>query len=79
MKALFTGLIFFGKVMGYLLGFASTFVLARFYGPEILGQYRLVMVTVNMLTIFTVFGFPNGLAKYVARYRANGQCLYRGQ
>jgi len=68
-----TGIVFIGKFIGYILGLVSNFVLARFYGPKILGQYALVMVTVNIVSIFTIFGFNNGLVKYISRYRATKQ------
>ena len=68
-----TGIVFIGKFIGYILGLVSNFVLARFYGPKILGQYALVMVTVNIVSIFTIFGFNNGLVKYISRYRVTKQ------
>ena len=68
-----TGIVFTGKCFGYILGLISNFVLARYYGPKVLGQYALVMVTVNIIGIFTIFGFNNGLAKYISRYRVTKQ------
>jgi len=55
------GIVFTGKFIGYFLGFVSNFILARYFGPKILGQYTLILVTVNTLSVFTVFGFNNGL------------------
>jgi len=68
-----SGIVFTGKFIGYILGLVSNFVLARFYGPKILGQFALVMVTVNIISIFTIFGFNNGLVKYISRYRVTKQ------
>ena len=68
-----SGIVFTGKFIGYILGLVSNFVLARFYGPKILGQFALVLSTVNIITIFTVFGFNNGLIKYISRYRVTKQ------
>jgi len=68
-----SGIVFTGKFIGYILGLVSNFVLARFYGPKILGQYALVLVTVNIISIFTIFGFNNGLTKYISRYRVAKQ------
>ena len=64
-----SGIVFTGKFIGYILGLVSNFVLARFYGPKILGQYALVLAAVNIISIFTIFGFNNGLVKYISRYR----------
>ena len=64
-----SGIVFTGKFIGYILGLVSNFVLARFYGPKILGQFALVLATVNIISIFTIFGFNNGLTKYISRYR----------
>jgi len=68
-----SGIVFTGKFIGYILGLVSNFVLARFYGPKILGQYALVLVLVNIISIFTIFGFNNGLTKYISRYRVTKQ------
>ena len=68
-----SGIVFSGKFIGYILGLVSNFVLARFYGPKILGQFALVLATVNIISIFTVFGFNNGLTKYISRYRVTKQ------
>jgi len=68
-----SGIVFTGKFIGYILGLVSNFVLARFYGPKILGQYALVLATVNIISIFTIFGFNNGLVKYISRYRVTKQ------
>jgi O-antigen/teichoic acid export membrane protein len=68
-----SGIVFTGKLIGYILGLISNFVLARFYGPKILGQFALVLATVNIISIFTIFGFNNGLVKYISRYRVTKQ------
>jgi O-antigen/teichoic acid export membrane protein len=68
-----SGIVFTGKFIGYFLGLVSYFVLARLYGPKILGQYTLVLVVVNIISIFTIFGFNNGLTKYISRYRVAKQ------
>jgi O-antigen/teichoic acid export membrane protein len=54
-----SGIVFGGKFIGYILGLVSNFVLARYYGPKILGQFALVLATVNIISIFTIFGFNN--------------------
>ena len=68
-----SGIVFTGTFIGYILGLVSNFVLARLYGPKILGQYSLVLATVNIISIFTIFGFNNGLVKYISRYRVTKQ------
>lgn len=68
-----SGIVFTGKCIGYILGLVSNFILARFYGPKILGQYALVLAIANILSIFTICGFNNALVKYISRYRATKQ------
>jgi len=68
-----SGIVFTGKFIGYILGLVSNFVLARFYGPKILGQLALVLAVVNIISIFTIFGFNNGLVKYISRYKVTKQ------
>jgi len=68
-----SGIVFTGTFFGHILGLVSNFVLARLYGPKILGQFALVLATVNIISIFAIFGFNNGLVKYISRYRATKQ------
>lgn len=64
-----TGVVFVSKFLGYLLGFGINFVLARFYGAQILGQYTLINTYFHLMLIFTILGLDNGMIKYIAKYR----------
>ena len=50
-----SGIVFTGKFIGYILGLISNFILARLYGPKILGQFAVVLATVNIIGMFTIF------------------------
>jgi len=56
-----------------VLGFAATVILGRYYGPEALGRYSLARTVVMVGTIAAVFGFDQGLAKYVPRFVNDGE------
>jgi len=63
-------LVFLGRVIGYILGYTISFILAKLFGAEITGQYNLIKTIISYITIFTVFGLDNGLLKYISKYRA---------
>lgn len=67
-----TIIIFLSKIIGYFLGFITNFILARFYGANIIGQYTLINTYLQLITIITLFGFDNGLIKYISRYNKDG-------
>ena len=62
------GLVMIVKIVGFFLGFVLNYVLAKFFGPEILGQYELVLSVVMLCSIFSSFGFDVGLMKFVPAY-----------
>lgn len=74
-----TGFVFTGKYFGYMLGFLVNLVLAKYFGPKVLGQYSLVKTVISMVIIFSVFGLNNGLVKYISRYRATDQNINLNQ
>jgi len=66
-----SGIVFIGRIIGYALGLANYFILARLFGARVLGEYSLVLNTVSVITIITAFGLNIGLVKYISRYRAD--------
>ena len=71
-----SGIVFISKFIGYVLGFALNFIMARYYGAEILGQYTLINTYIQLIIIFTIFGLDNGMVKYVARYNSGNDQNY---
>lgn len=63
-----TSLIFISKFIGFLLVFIFNLFFARLFGAELLGKYSLINTTINIIVIFSLFGFNNGLTKYISRY-----------
>jgi O-antigen/teichoic acid export membrane protein len=68
-----SSIVVIGKFGGFLLGFITSFILAKFFGPKVVGQYSLVNTVVRITIIFTVFGLNNGLLKYISRYKSKNQ------
>lgn len=61
-----------GQGVSRLLGYATQVALARMYGPAQLGYYVLGISLVQLANILSQFGMDNGVVRYVARYRAEG-------
>lgn len=60
----------FGQGLGRFLNFATQIVLARMYGPALLGFYVLGTTLIQTASVLAQFGMGNGLVRYVAHYRA---------
>ena len=58
--------------MGRLLSYATQVAIARMYGPAQLGFYVLGTTVVYMVSILAQVGMDNGVVRYVAHYRAEG-------
>src|SRR5829696_5835866 len=61
-----------GQGLSRLLGYATQVALAWLYGPVQLGFYVLGVTLVQMTNILSQFGMDNGVVRYVAHYRAEG-------
>jgi stage V sporulation protein B len=51
----------------------STILLGRFLGPELYGQYSLVLVIPSLLVLFTDLGLNAGVIKFVSSLRAENK------
>jgi len=61
-----------GQGMGRALGYATQVALARFFGPAQLGFYAIGVTMVQLANVLSQFGMDNGVVRYVAHYRAEG-------
>jgi O-antigen/teichoic acid export membrane protein len=66
------GMSSIGQGLSRLLGYATQVALAWLYGPVQLGFYVLGMTLVQITNILAQFGMDNGVVRYVAHYRAEG-------
>jgi len=66
------GMSSIGQGLSRLLGYATQVALAWLYGPVQLGFYVLGVTLVQMTNILSQFGMDNGVVRYVAHYRAEG-------
>ncbi|MGI8860436.1 MAG: oligosaccharide flippase family protein, partial [Rubrobacteraceae bacterium] len=62
----------FGQGVGRALNFLTQIALARMYGPALLGFYVLGTTVIQMCSGLAQFGMGNGMVRYVAHYRAQG-------
>ena len=61
-----------GQGVGRLLGVVTQAAIARFHGPAQLGFYALGVTIVQIANILSQFGMDNGVVRYVASYKAEG-------
>jgi len=66
------GIVFFGQVLGRLLAFGLQLVLGRLLGAAGYGLYALAISTMEFGARLGQLGLANGLVRYVAVYRAEG-------
>lgn len=62
------GVAFGGQVLVMLLNVILQFMLARFFGAEILGDLSLGLTVVNLASVVVMFGLHRGVLRYVAHY-----------
>jgi O-antigen/teichoic acid export membrane protein len=66
-------------VVGYILGFVFKFVMARFLGADVLGQYALLESILEVSLILCSLGLSNGVQYYLPLYEERGhQTKYWG-
>ncbi|MEP7240373.1 MAG: oligosaccharide flippase family protein [Devosia sp.] len=65
--------IFGARLFGAGLTFLAQVAIARFIGPQALGDYILVMATVNIIAVVMPLGFETIGTYFAAEYRARGE------
>ena len=61
-----------GQGVGRLIGYATAAAIAKMHGKAQLGFYALGIVVLQVANILSQFGMDNGVVRYVAHYRAEG-------
>ena len=61
-----------GQGIGRLIGYATAAAIAILHGKAQLGFYALGIVVLQVANILSQFGMDNGVVRYVARYRTEG-------
>jgi O-antigen/teichoic acid export membrane protein len=65
--------IFGGRIFGAALTFLAQAAIARFWGPELLGEYLLIIAAVNLVAVVMPLGFETTGTYFAAEYRARGE------
>ena len=65
--------IFAGRLFGAGLVFLAQAAIARYWGAEILGEYLLIIATVNIIGVVMPLGFETIGTYFAAEYRAKGE------
>src|SRR5688500_2715506 len=66
-------IIFGARLFGAALTFFVQVAIARFLGSQALGEYILVMATVNVVAVVMPLGFEATGTYFAAEYRAKGE------
>lgn len=61
------------QVVGLMLGFASSVLLARVLGPHGLGQYSYVLAIVAILSVLASLGLPAVVARLISAYQVSDE------
>ena len=64
-----TGIVFFGSILGTILGLAGTILIARFYSVEEFGFYGLITFIVTFFIAIASLGLLDGCPRYISYYR----------
>ena len=65
--------LFSGAALASVIMAVSAILLGRFLGPELYGQYNLILVIPTLLLLFTDLGINAGITKFAASLRKEGQ------
>lgn len=65
--------IYAGRLGGAALIFLAQAAIARLWGPELLGEYLLIIATVNIVSVVMPLGFETIGTYFAAEYRARGE------
>ena len=68
-----SGIIFGARLAGAGLIFLVQALIARMWGPELLGEYLIVIATVNLIAVVMPLGFHTVGTYFAAEYRAKGE------
>jgi len=68
-----SGIIFGARLAGAGLIFLVQALIARIWGPELLGEYLLIVATVNLIAVVMPLGFHTVGTYFAAEYRARGE------
>jgi O-antigen/teichoic acid export membrane protein len=62
-----------GTALSTVIMAASSILIGRFLGPELYGQYTLILVVPQLLLLFTDLGINQGVIKFTASLRSKGE------
>ena len=65
--------LFSGAALSTVIMAISAILIGRLLGPELYGQYNLVLVIPSLILLFTDLGINVGIIKFVASLRAEGK------
>jgi O-antigen/teichoic acid export membrane protein len=68
-----SAVIFLARIFGAGVIFVAQAAIARFWGADILGEYLLILATVNLIAVVMPLGFETIGTYFAAEYRAKGE------
>ncbi len=67
-----SAVIFVARLLGAGLIFLVQALIARFWGAQVLGEYLIIIATVNLIAILVPLGFQTVATYFASEYRAKG-------
>ncbi len=68
-----SAIMFAARIFGAGVIFLAQAAIGRFWGAEMLGEYLLIMATINLVGVFMPLGFETIGTYFAAEYRARGE------
>lgn len=65
--------LFSGAIVGSVILAVSAIIMGRLLGPELYGQYNLILTIPTILLLFTDLGISTAVTKFIASLRAQGK------
>jgi len=65
--------VFIGLFISKVLGYAYRIIIARYYGPEVYGQFTLALTIASFFISIAAFGFFEGILRYLPILRAKNK------
>lgn len=70
--------VFIGIAIAKVLGYAYKIIVAKSFGAEVFGLFSIALVAVSVAVTIASFGFPEGLLRFISKYRGSGM-LYNSK
>ena len=68
-----SGVSFLLRILGQILGFALTFIIAHYFGASGLGDYVLAIIVLRVFTLFSKLGMDTASIRFIAAFASQNK------